>query len=130
MTANTTDSNLYGAIDHGYCWIHATVAALPFTGGGDLWSYTSCNAGFGNAPEWMVDYPRSMNAFSGVLNWAEGATGILYYRADGWSAGNTLGSWNNVDTTNCEGGHKRPGDGIFLYPPGPIASSDRPRNTP
>jgi hypothetical protein len=29
-----------------------------------------------------------------------------------------------VDTTNCEGGHKRPGDGIFLYPPGPIASTE------
>jgi len=36
---------------HGCCWIRATVAALPFTGGGRPWSYTSCNAGFGNAPE-------------------------------------------------------------------------------
>jgi hypothetical protein len=126
MTANTTDSNLYGAIDH---WVLLDSVqqwpALPFTGGGDLWSYTSCNAGFGNAPEWMVDYPPINERIqAGFLNWTQGATGILYYRADGWSAGNTLGSWNNVDTTNCEGGHKRPGDGIFLYPPGPIASSE------
>jgi hypothetical protein len=126
MTANTTDSNLYGAIDH---WVLLDSVqqwpALPFTGGGDLWSYTSCNAGFGNAPEWMVDYPPINERIqAGFLNWAEGATGILYYRADGWSAGNTIGSWNNVDTTACGGGLGRPGDGIFLYPPGPIASTE------
>src|SRR6266576_2899063 len=102
MTINTTDSNLYGAIDH---WVLLDSVqqwpALPFTGGGDLWSYTSCNAGFGNAPEWMVDYPPINERIqAGFLNWAEGATGILYYRADGWSAGNTIGSWNNVDTTD------------------------------
>jgi len=126
FTLNTPDSNLYGVVDH---WVLLDSLqqwpALPFTGGGDLWSYTSCNAGFGNAPEWMVDYPPINERIqAGFLNWAEGATGILYYRADGWSAGNTLGSWNNVDTATCEGGHKRPGDGIFLYPPGPIASSE------
>jgi len=126
MTINTTDSNLYGAIDH---WVLLDSVqqwpALPFTGGGDLWSYTSCNAGFGNAPEWMVDYPPINERIqAGFLNWAEGATGILYYRADGWSAGNAIGSWNNVDTTACGGGLGRPGDGIFLYPPGPIASSE------
>jgi hypothetical protein len=126
MTLNTTDSNLYGAIDH---WVLLDSLqqwpALPFTGGGDLWSYTSCNAGFGNTPEWMVDYPPINERIqAGFLNWTQGATGILYYRADGWSAGNAIGSWNNVDTTACGGGLGRPGDGIFLYPPGPIASSE------
>jgi hypothetical protein len=29
-----------------------------------------------------------------------------------------------VDTTACGGGLGRPGDGIFLYPPGPIASTE------
>src|SRR5260370_35117539 len=40
MTINATDSNLYGAIDH---WVLLDSVqqwpALPFTGGGDLWSY-------------------------------------------------------------------------------------------
>ena len=126
MTINATDSNLYGAIDH---WVLLDSVqqwpALPFTGGGDLWSYTSCNAGFGNAPEWMVDYPPINERIqAGFLNWTQGATGILYYRSDGWTAGNTIGSWNNVDTTACGGGLGRPGDGIFLYPPGPIASTE------
>jgi hypothetical protein len=126
VTLNTTDSNLYGAIDH---WVLLDSVeqwpALPFTAGGDLWSYTSCNAGYGNTPEWMVDYPPINERIqAGFLNWTQGATGILYYRADGWTAGNAIGSWNNVDTTACGGGLGRPGDGIFLYPPAPIASTE------
>ncbi len=126
MTINAVDSNLLGAIDH---WVLLDSVqqwpALPFTAGGDLWSYTSCNAGFGNTPEWMMDYPPINERIqAGFLNWTQGATGILYYRSDGWTAGNAIGSWNNVDTTACGGGLGRPGDGIFLYPPAPIASTE------
>ena len=124
MTTDAPDSNLYGYIDH---WVLLNSVqkwpALPFSGG-DLWSYTSCNTGFGNTPEWLVDYPPINERIqAGFLNWTQGATGILYYRADGWTGGNTINSWNNVDTTACGGGLGRPGDGIFLYPPGPIAST-------
>ena len=126
VTLNAVDPNLYGAVDH---WVLLNSVqqwpALPFTGGGDLWSYTSCNAGYGNAPEWMVDYPPINERIqAGFLNFTQGATGLLYYRADGWTAGNAIGSWNNVDTTACGGGLGRPGDGIFLYPPAPIASTE------
>jgi Domain of unknown function (DUF4091) len=133
MTLNTPDPNLYNegdgrsAIDH---WVLLDSMqqwpALPFSAGGsDLWSYTSCNTGFGNTPEWMLDYPPINERIqAGFLNWTQGATGILYYRADGWTAGNAIGSWNNVDTTACGGGLGRPGDGIFLYPPAPIASTE------
>jgi hypothetical protein len=132
LTINTPDPNLYNegdgrsAIDH---WVLLDSMqqwpSLPFSGPGDLWSYTSCNPGFGNTPEWMVDYPPIDERIqAGFLNWTQGATGLLYYRSDGWTAGNTIGSWNNVDTTACGGGMGRPGDGIFLYPPGPIASTE------
>jgi hypothetical protein len=131
MTLNTPDPNLYNegdgrtAIDH---WVLLDSVeqwpTLPWTGPGDLWSYTSCNAGPGNTPEWMMDYPPINERIqAGLLNWTQGATGILYYRADGWLAGNTLSSWNNVDMLDC-GGFSRPGDGIFVYPPGPIASTE------
>jgi hypothetical protein len=125
ITLNAVDSNLYGSIDN---WILLDSVeqwpALPFNNG-NLWSYTSCNAGYGNTPEWMVDYPPINERIqAGFLNWTQGAKGILYYRADGWTNGNTITSWNNVDTTACGGGLGRPGDGIFLYPPGPIASSE------
>jgi Domain of unknown function (DUF4091) len=132
MTINTPDANLFNegdgrsAIDH---WVlldsMQAWPTLPFTSGGDLWSYTSCNTGSGNTPEWMVDYPPINERIqAGFLNWTQGATGILYYRADGWAAGNTIGSWNNVDTTACGGGLGRPGDGIFVYPPAPIGSTE------
>jgi len=69
MTINTTDSNLFnegmGAVPStiGCCWIPCNSGRSAVYRGGDLWSYTSCNAGFGNAPEWMVDYHRSTSAF-------------------------------------------------------------------
>lgn len=132
LTVNAPDAKLFddghgrSVIDH---WVLLASMekwpALPFTGKGDLWSYTSCNTGHGNAPEWLVDYPPINERMqAGFLNWTQGATGILYYRADGWTAGNTIASWNNLDTNACGAGLGRPGDGIFLYPPGPIASSE------
>lgn len=132
MTINTPDPNLFdegdgrSAIDH---WaLLASMQqwpALPFSSGGDLWSYTSCNTGSGNTPEWMVDYPPIDERIqAGFLNWTQGATGILYYRADGWTSGNAIASWNSVDTTACGGGLGRPGDGIFVYPPAPIGSTE------
>jgi glycosyl hydrolase family 123 len=132
LTVNAPDAKLFddgqgrSVIDH---WVLLDSMekwpGLPFTGGGDLWSYTSCNTGNGNTPEWLVDYPPINERIqAGFLNWTQGATGILYYRADGWTAGNTIGSWNNLDTNACGPGIGRPGDGIFLYPPGPIASSE------
>jgi hypothetical protein len=132
LTINTPDAKLFddghgrSVIDH---WVLlASVEKwpeLPYTGGGDLWSYTSCNTGKGNTPEWLVDYPLINERIQpGFLNWTQGAKGILYYRADGWPGGNTIDSWNNLNTNACGAGLGRPGDGIFLYPPGPIASSE------
>jgi glycosyl hydrolase family 123 len=131
VTMNTPDPNLYdegdgrSAVDH---WVLLDSMqqwpSLPWSGPGDLWSYTSCNAGSGNTPEWMTDYPPINERIqAGFLNWTESATGILYYRVDGWNAGNTLASWNNLNVTACFG-NSRPGDGMFLYPPAPIGSSE------
>ncbi len=132
VTMNTPDANLYdegdgrSAIDH---WVlldsQQQWPSLPWGGPGDLWSYTSCNAGSGNTPEWMTDYPLINERIqAGFLNWTQGATGILYYRVDGWNAGNTIASWNNLNVTACLG-NSRPGDGMFLYPPAPIGSSEK-----
>src|SRR5207237_5728320 len=123
ITLNKPDPNLFNegdgrsAIDR---WVLLDSVQqwppLPWNGPGELWSYTSCNAGYGNAPEWMVDYPPINERIqAGFLDWTQGATGLLYYRADGWTGGNTINSWNNVDTTACgSGAGGRPGDGIFL----------------
>lgn len=132
LTTNTPDPQLVdegdgrSAIDHWALLVSAGQwPELPFTAGGDLWSYASCNTGSGNTPEWMVDYPPINERIqAGFLNFTQGSTGVLYYRADGWTAGNTVGSWNNLNLATCGGGLSRPGDGIFVYPPGPIASSE------
>jgi len=48
---------------------------------------------------------QSTNASqAGSCNFTQGATGLLYYRADGWTAGNAIGSWNNRGHTACGGG--------------------------
>jgi Domain of unknown function (DUF4091) len=132
LTVNTPDAKLFND-GHGHSVIDHWVVldsmekwpSLPYTGGGDLWSYTSCNTGHGNTPEWLVDYPPINERIqAGFLNFTQGATGLLYYRADGWTAGNTIGSWNNLNTNACGPGIPRPGDGIFLYPPEPIGSTE------
>jgi hypothetical protein len=117
-------SALYGVVDH---WTMLTfnwpgsLSGIP----GDFWSYASCNIGSGNTPEWMVDYPPINERIqTGFLNQTQRASGILYWRTDNWTAGNAIGSWNNVETHGCGEGYSRPGDGIFVYPPGPIASSE------
>jgi hypothetical protein len=132
-TFNAVDPNLMDdgngilpAIDH---WVLLTAMeqwpAIPYTGKGDLWTYTSCNIGFGNAPEWLIDYPPINERIqAGFLNWMEGATGVLYYRADGWSSGNAIGSWDNLNLSACGSGSSNPGDGVFVYPGGPVGSTE------
>lgn len=115
---------LHGVVDH---W-----AMLPFdwpgslTGiQGDFWSYSSCNIGSGNTPEWMIDYPPINERIqAGFLNQTQRASGILYWRTDNWTAGDAIGSWNGAERQSCGKGYNRPGDGILVYPPGPIASSE------
>jgi len=128
MTAYAPDSSLSGSIDH---WVlldsHESWPTLPWTGPGDLSSYASCNVGNGNTPEWMVDYPPiNERVQAGFLNYMKQAVGILYYHADGWTSGNTLDSWNKLDVINPQvcNNNSRPGDGMFVYPPAPIGSTE------
>ncbi len=126
LTTDAPYSGLYGTIDN---WILLDSVqkwpTLPYSGQGTLWSYVSCNVGFGNTPEWMVDYPPINERIqAGFLDWTQGAAGMLYYRSDGWTSGNAIGSWTNVNASACGSGTSDPGDGVFVYPPAPIASTE------
>jgi len=95
-----------------------TVAQVPFTGGGDLWSYTFATR-VGQAPEWLVLLRRA----GGFLLWMQGdGDSLLSLRR--MDPRNTIGSWDNVDTTAAATAWKT-GDGIFLV----SAWSDRLRES-
>lgn len=131
----TADTNLYSdgvtsgpAIDH-WALLDSMQQwpTLPWTNPGVLLSYTSCNYGFGNAPEPMLDYPLIDERHqTGFLNYKMGAVGTLYYRADSWIAtggGNTTVDYTNLNRSACSTG-SGPGDGVFVYSPGPIGSTE------
>ncbi len=116
------DSNLYGYVDY---WVMlavnwpASLTGIP----GSFWSYASCNAGNGSNPRWDIDFaPINERIQAGFLNQTQGATGLLYWTVDGWSSGNAIGSYQNLNTSGC--GVPGSADGMFIYPPGPIASSE------
>jgi hypothetical protein len=115
-------SALYGYVDH---WTMlpeewpSSLSGIP----GDFWSYASCDLGNGNYPGWMIDFPpinERINA--GFLNQTQGATGLLYWRVDNWTSGDAMSSWNTVPQSGC--GVSRPGDGLMIYPPSPIGSTE------
>jgi len=66
--------------------LRATVPALPFTGGGDP-ELHKLHAGYGNAPEWMVDYPPINERIQAASQLHPRCDRSSYYRADGWTRG-------------------------------------------
>jgi len=116
------DSHLYGYVDY---WVILTkdwpssLAGIP----GSFWSYESCAVGPGGLPRWDLDFPPINERLqAGFLNQTQGATGLLYYAVDLWSSGDALGSYQNLNTASC--GIPGSGDGMMLYPPTPIGSSE------
>jgi len=100
--------------------------ALPFAGAGDLWSYTvATRASAILRNGWWIP-PGPTSASRRVLELDASATGILYYRSDGWSAGNTIGSWNNVNTTACGGGLGKTGRWNIPVSSGPPSAQPNP----
>ena len=116
------DTNLYNYVDYWVMLPHnwpGNLAGIP----GSFWSYASCNVGSGNSPAWQIDYPPINERMqAGFLNQTQGATGLLYWTVDGWTAGDAIGSWSTPPASGC--GVSRPGDGLLIYPPSPIGSTE------
>jgi Domain of unknown function (DUF4091) len=115
-------SALYGYVDY---WTMlpkewpSSLSGIP----GSFWSYASCDLSNGNSPGWMIDYPPINERIqAGFLNQTLGATGLLYWRVDNWTSGDAIGSWSSLPTSGC--GVSRPGDGLMIYPPTPIGSTE------
>lgn len=126
-TFNTAPiSGLVGSVDH---WVvlvsREQWPALPWSTAGDLWSYGSCDNGNGNTPGYNIDYsPINMRQVAGFTLYSMGGVGTLYYRSDGWIQGNTAAEYSNPNSPMpCSTG-SGPGDGVMVYPAGPIGSTE------
>lgn len=95
-------------------------------GKGDAtWSY-NCLVQDNYSPKWQTDFPPiNFRVQPGFINYSLGFTGLLYWRADVWTAD----PWTNVAV--LVEGELFPGEGLLLYPgadvglPGQVAPSMR-----
>jgi len=72
----------------------------------------------------MVDYPPINERNPGGLpELHAGSDGAALLSADGWTAGNAIGSWNNVDTT-ASAADWAPGRRNLLVSAGTIGSTE------
>jgi hypothetical protein len=92
-------------------------AATPYLGavraaGGQIWTYTALVPD-PSAPIWTLDEPLiNERILPGFLGHALGATGVLYWRIDGFGDGDP---WA-VAPSPESGGERYPGDGQLVYP--------------
>ncbi len=76
--------------------------------GDEVWSYNDLNQD-DYSPKWLLDFvPINYRIQPGFINQALGLTGILYWKADLWTAD----PWNDVNGYSAS----YPGEGMLLYP--------------
>lgn len=84
--------------------------------GEEVWSYTANTQVYGGqqSPYWEIDYPLLNYRIPAWINWRFGLNGLLYWRANFWTAVGT-NSWINP-ATFVSGGDTFNGEGSVLYP--------------
>ena len=88
--------------------------------GGEIWSY---NAVVQDAysPKWLIDYDTlGYRLQAGFLNESYGLSGLLYWRIDRWDGD----PWTHVNNTGVFSAGNYPGEGLLLYPGGPVGLPD------
>ena len=80
---------------------------------GDLvWSY-NCLVQDPYSPKWQIDFaPINFRIQSGFISQSLGLKGLLYWRADLWTAD----PWNDVQTYTNSDNYKFSGEGMLVYP--------------
>ena len=79
--------------------------------GDEVWSYNTLSQD-SYSPKWLIDYaPVNFRIQPGFISQSLGMTGLLYWRADFWSAA----SWDAVNNFGTFGGYNAPGEGMLLY---------------
>ena len=87
--------------------------------GAEIWSYNTLVQD-GYSPKWTIDFdPIGIRLQAGFLSQTLGLTGLLYWRMDKWGSD----PWNNVNNSGVFSANNYPGEGVLVYPGGPVGVS-------
>jgi hypothetical protein len=84
--------------------------------GDDVWSYNTLVQD-AYSPKWLIDFdPVNFRIQPGFISQSLGLKGMLYWRVDKWPSD----AWNNVNNAGTYSSSNYPGEGMLVYPGGPV----------
>jgi hypothetical protein len=84
--------------------------------GDDVWSYNTLVQD-AYSPKWLIDFdPVNFRIQPGFISQSLNLTGLLYWRVDKWPSD----PWNNVNNAGTYSSSNYPGEGMLVYPGGPV----------
>ena len=87
--------------------------------GCDVWSYNTLSQDR-YSPKWLIDYdPIGIRLQAGFISQSLSLTGLLYWRIDRWGSD----PWTNPNNEGTFSSNNYPGEGVLVYPGGPVGVS-------
>jgi hypothetical protein len=84
--------------------------------GDTVWSYNTLVQD-AYSPKWEIDFdPVDFRIQPGFISQSLNLTGMLYWRVDRWPSD----AWNNVNNAGTFASANYPGEGMLVYPGGPV----------
>jgi hypothetical protein len=84
--------------------------------GDSVWSYNTLVQD-AYSPKWLIDFdPVNFRIQPGFISQSLDLTGMLYWRVDKWPSD----PWNNVNNAGTYSSSNYPGEGMLVYPGGPV----------
>jgi hypothetical protein len=84
--------------------------------GDTVWSYNTLVQD-AYSPKWEIDFdPVNFRVQPGFISHSLNLTGMLYWRVDRWPSD----AWNNVNNAGSFASANYPGEGMLVYPGGPV----------
>ena len=84
--------------------------------GDSVWSYNTLVQD-AYSPKWLIDFtPVDFRIQPGFISQSLNLSGLLYWRVDKWPSD----PWNNVNNAGTYSSANYPGEGMLVYPGGPV----------
>lgn len=84
--------------------------------GDQVWSYNTLVQD-AYSPKWLIDFdPVNFRIQPGFISHSLNLTGLLYWRVDKWGSD----PWDNVNNAGSYSSANYPGEGMLVYPGGPV----------